>query len=149
MDPIKKLDRSVKGRGVLVTGAASGMGRATAHLFAQEGAMVAATDINEAGVRTVVDEIKAAGGTVEGWRLDVFDTEGIKRVVAEVANRFGRLNIVINNAGFMAFRKFDQEGFDAIWDNALTGMLPPQQRLVRAALPHLRKSDAARIVNIA
>src|SRR6202171_5365452 len=149
MEPVKKLDRSVKGRAALVTGAASGMGRATAHLFAQEGAMVAATDINEAGLGTVVEEIKAAGGTVEGWRLDVFDTEGIKRVVAEVANRFGRLDIVINNAGFMAFRKFDQEGFDAIWDKALTGMLTAQQRLVRAALPHLRKSDAARIVNIA
>jgi len=149
MEPYKKLSRSVKDRAVLVTGAASGMGRATAHLFAQEGASVAATDINEAGLRQVVDEIKAAGGTVEGWRLDVFDAEGIKRVVAEVANRFGRLDIVINNAGFMAFRKLDQAGFDEIWDKALTGMLTAQQRLVRAALPHLRKSDAARIVNIA
>jgi len=62
MDAIKKLDRSVKGRGVLVTGAASGMGRATAHLFAQEGALVAITDINEAGIARVVEEIKADGG---------------------------------------------------------------------------------------
>ncbi len=149
MEPYKKLSRSVQDRAVLVTGAASGMGRATAHLFAQEGAMVAATDINETGLRQVVDEIRAAGGTVEGWRLDVFDGDGIKRVVAEVANRFGRLDIVINNAGFMAFRKLDQDGFDEIWDKELTGMLTAQQRLVRAALPHLRRSDAARIVNIA
>ena len=70
MDPVKKLDRSVKGRAVLVTGAASGMGRATAHLFAQEGALVAVTDINEAGVARVVEEIAAAGGTAHGWRLD-------------------------------------------------------------------------------
>src|SRR5271163_1112939 len=103
MEPVKKLDRSVKGRAVLVTGAASGMGRATAHLFAQEGASVAATDINEEGLRSVVDEIKAAGGKVEGWRLDVFDTDGINRVVEEVASRFGRLDIIVNNAGFMAF----------------------------------------------
>src|ERR1700732_3601524 len=127
MEPIKKLSRSVKDRAVLVTGAASGMGRATAHLFAQEGALVAATDINEPGLRQVVDEIKTAGGTVEGWRLDVFDTEGIKRVVEEVASRFGRLDIVINNAGFMAFRRLDQEGFDAIWDKALAGLLTAQQ----------------------
>jgi 3-oxoacyl-[acyl-carrier protein] reductase len=55
MEPVKKLERSVKGRAVLVTGAASGMGRATAHLFADEGALVAITDINEAGVAARCD----------------------------------------------------------------------------------------------
>jgi 3-oxoacyl-[acyl-carrier protein] reductase len=149
MDKVKKLSRSVKDRGVIVTGAASGMGRATAHLFAQEGASVAVTDINEAGVRAVADEIKAEGGTVEAWRLDVLDGDAIKRVVSEIASRFGRIDILINNAGFMAFRRLDDEGFDAVWEKALSGLLTAQQRLVRAALPHLRKSDAARIVNIA
>src|SRR6266849_1405787 len=94
MDAIKKLDRSVKGRGVLITGAASGMGRATAHLFAQEGALVAVTDVNDAGVARVVEEIRAEGGKAEGWRLDVCDAAEIKRVVAEVAKSFGRLDIV-------------------------------------------------------
>lgn len=149
MEPIKKLSRSVKGRVALVTGAASGMGRATAHLFAQEGALVAATDINTAGLASVVDEITAAGGQVAGWPLDVFDRAAINRVVAEVAGHFGRLDILINNAGFAAFRKIDDEGFDAVWARALGGLLTAQQLLVRAALPFLRKSDAARIVNIA
>jgi 3-oxoacyl-[acyl-carrier protein] reductase len=149
MDKVKKLSRSVKDRAVIVTGAASGMGRATAHLFAQEGASVAVTDINEAGVRAVADEIKAAGGTVEAWRLDVLDGDAIKRVVSEIGSRFGRIDILINNAGFMAFRRLDDEGFDAVWEKALGGLLTAQQRLVRAALPYLRKSDAARIVNIA
>src|SRR5215469_10993056 len=149
MEPVRKLDRSVKGRAALVTGAASGMGRATAHLFAQEGAMVAVTDVNEAGVSAVVDEIKAAGGKAEGWRLDVFDRAQIKRVVAEVADRFGRLDILINNAGFGAFRRIDEDGYDEVWTRAMDGLLTAQQLLVRAALPHLRKSDAARIVNIA
>ena len=62
MEPVRKLDRSVKGRAVLVTGAASGMGRATAHLFAQEGAIVAVTDINQPGLESVVAEIEAQGG---------------------------------------------------------------------------------------
>jgi 3-oxoacyl-[acyl-carrier protein] reductase len=149
MEPIKKLDRSVKGRAVLVTGAASGMGRATAHLFAQEGATVAVTDINEAGISNVLAEIKAEGGKADGWRLDVFDTSQIERVVNEIAQRFGRLDIVINNAGFVAFRRIDAEGFDAVWDRALAGLLTAQQRIIRAALPYLSKSDAARIVNIA
>lgn len=149
MEPIRKLDRSVKGRAVLVTGAASGMGRATAHAFADEGALVAATDINESGVAAVVDEIKTNGGTAQAWRLDVFDAAAIKRVVEEVAARLGRLDILINNAGFAAFRRIDDDGFDAVWDRALAGLLTAQQLLIRAALPHLKKSDAARIVNIA
>jgi len=149
MDPIRKLDRSVKGRAVLVTGAASGMGRATAHLFAQEGASVAVTDINEAGVANVVDEIRKAGWKAEGWRLDVFDAAQIDRITKEVAVKFGRLDILINNAGFGAFRRIDDEGYDAVWERAITGLLTAQQRLIRAALPFLRKSDAARIVNIA
>ena len=149
MAAIKKLDRSLKGRGVLVTGAASGMGRATAHVFAQEGAQVAVTDINEAGVTSVVDEIKSEGGAADGWRLDVLDHADIKRVIAEIAARFGRLDIIVNNAGFGAFHPLDGPDYDKIWDRAIAGLLSAQQQIVRAALPHLRKSDAARIVNIA
>ena len=149
MEPVRKLDRSVKGRAALVTGAASGMGRATAHVFAQEGALVAVTDINQAGIENVVAEIQSEGGKAAGWHLDVFDAAEIKRVVAEVAGHFGRLDILINNAGFGAFRPLDDERFEAAWDRALGGLLTAQQLLVRAALPYLRKSDAARIVNIA
>ena len=149
MEPVKKLNRSVKGRAVLVTGAASGMGRATAHVFADEGALVAVTDINDAGVKTVVEEITAAGGTAHGWRLDVLDPAEIKRVVAEVAARFGRLDILVNNAGFGGFSPLGADDYDRIWDRTLAGLLTAQQRMVRAALVHLRKSDAARIVNIA
>jgi 3-oxoacyl-[acyl-carrier protein] reductase len=149
MDSVRTLSRSVKDRAVLITGAASGMGRATAHVFAQEGALVAVTDINESGVARVVDEIQSEGGKAHGWRLDVFDDVEIKRVVAEVGDRLGRLDILINNAGFGAFRPLDEKDYEGVWDRALAGLLTAQQRLIRAALPHLRKSDAARIVNIA
>jgi 3-oxoacyl-[acyl-carrier protein] reductase len=149
MEPPKKLDRSVKGRAVLVTGAASGMGRATAHLFAQEGAMVAATDINEAGVARVVEEIASAGGRAHGWRLDVLDSAEIKRVVGEVAARFGRLDILINNAGFGGVSPLDNPEYEKVWDRSIAGLLTGQLRMIRAALVYLRKSDAARIVNIA
>src|SRR6266571_4671550 len=119
MEAVRKLDRSVKGRAVLITGAASGMGRATAHLFAQQGASVAVTDVNQAGIEPVVAEIQAEGGKAEGWHLDVMDTAEIKRVVAEVAERFGRLDILVNNAGFGAFRPIDDERFEATWERAL------------------------------
>jgi 3-oxoacyl-[acyl-carrier protein] reductase len=149
MEAIRRLDRSVKGRVALITGAASGMGRATAHLFAAEGAITAITDINEAGLARVRDEIESEGGSAEAWALDVCDHAAIKRVVADVAARLGRIDILINNAGFGGFHPLDGDQYDAVWDRSLNGLLTAQQRLIRAALPHLRKSDAARIVNIA
>src|ERR1700676_5361314 len=143
MEPVKKLDRSVKGRAVLITGAASGMGRATAHLFAAEGALVAITDINETGLARVLDEIKSEGGNAHAWRLDVLDHDDIKRVVNESARHFGRLDILINNAGFGAFHPIDATGYDEVWDCAINGMLTAQKRLAPHAPPPLRQTKAA------
>ena len=76
MARLSKLDRSIEGRVALVTGAASGMGRATAHLFADEGAHVAVTDLTEAGVQVVVEEITAAGGEYAEIAIDGAHTDG-------------------------------------------------------------------------
>src|SRR3954467_10389596 len=95
-------NRSIAGQTALVPGAASGMGRATAHLFADEGANVAVTDLGAERVQLVVDEISAAGGTAHGWVLDVSDPAAIDRVVDEVVATFGSLDILVNNAGMVA-----------------------------------------------
>jgi 3-oxoacyl-[acyl-carrier protein] reductase len=126
--------RSVKGSVVLVTGAASGMGRATAKVFATEGAIVAATDLH------------APPG---GWKMDVGDPGEIVRVVDEIAAKFGRLDIVVNNAGISAFSPIDSESYEDVWTRALSVLLTAQQRVIRAALPHLRRAPFPRIVNIA
>ena len=82
MEPYQPLSRSIKGKTALITGAASGMGRATAHLFAHEGANVAVTDLKQEAVDTVVQEIRDAGlENVKGWAMDVGDGDAIKRVV--------------------------------------------------------------------
>ena len=73
MSEFKQLSRSVKGLTVLVTGAASGMGRATARVFASEGANVAVTDYDEQGAHAVAKEIAASGGSAKAWKLDVAD----------------------------------------------------------------------------
>ncbi len=149
MTRLTKLSRSVKDRVVLITGAASGMGRATAHLFADEGARVAVTDINDAGIDQVTGEIRDAGGDARGWTLDVSDNAAIQRVVGELIDHFGKLDYVINNAGFAAGAPVDSDEYESVWHKSLDGMLTGQVLLIRACLPHLRKSDAARIVNIA
>ena len=150
MEICPPLSRSIAGRVAIVTGAASGMGRATAILFAGEGAKVAVTDLDQASCDAVVAEIRANGGTANAYALDVSNHDAIKSVVANVASDFGGIDILVNNAGISAFCPLDAgDEYDAIWDRALAILLTAHQRTVRAALPWLRKSDAARIVNIA
>jgi 3-oxoacyl-[acyl-carrier protein] reductase len=149
MSDSKQLSRSVKGLTALVTGAASGMGRATARLFADEGANVALTDVTVDGARAVADEILGRGGSARAWRLDVADAAEIETVVAEVAAQFGSLDIIINNAGISVRVAIDDATYDEAWAKGLAVMLTAHQRIIRAALPHLRKSASPRIVNIA
>ncbi len=149
MARLSKLSRSIAARVALITGAASGMGRATAHLFADEGAHVAVTDLGEERVQKVVDEIRSAGGSAQGWVLDVTDPVAIVRVVTEVADRFGGLDLVINNAGVALFSAIDAPDYEEQWNKSLAVLLTAHTRIIRAALPYLRKSSCPRIVNIA
>lgn len=150
-EPYRELSRSIAGRTAIVTGAASGMGRATAHLFAREGANVAVTDLNADACQMVVEEIAQAGfNTARAFALDVSDADAISGTVSAIVEAFGGIDILINNAGVSSFAPLDAGAdYDAVWDRALSVMLTGQQRMVRACLPWLRKSDAARIVNIA
>lgn len=143
------LSRSVKGLTVLVTGAGSGMGRATAEVFAAEGAKVAATDVHAEPVLALAGELKAKGQSAEAWALDVSDPDAIERVTAEVAARFGGLDILINNAGVSGFAAIDASNYEAVWDRSISILLTAHQRTIRAALPYLRNSASPRIVNIA
>ena len=149
MSDFKQLSRSVKGLTVLVTGAASGMGHATARVFAAEGANVAVTDYSAEGAQAVADSIVASGGTAKAWRLDRANRDDIKAVVNEIAGHFGGLDIVVNNAGISVRVAIDDDGYDEAWTKGLAVMLTAHQRVIRAALPFLRRSKSPRIVNIA
>jgi 3-oxoacyl-[acyl-carrier protein] reductase len=148
---MKTLDliRTVRGSTVLITGAASGMGRAAAHVFAADGANVAVTDRDAGGAAQVAEAIMRCGGNARSWTLDVADDEAIERVVADVAMAFRGLDIVINNAGVAQFLALDDPSYDAQWSRVLDILLTAPQRVVRAALPHLRRSRAGRVINIA
>ena len=147
MANLSTLSRSVENTVVLITGAASGMGRATAFVFADAGAHVAATDIND--VQPVVDQIRAADRSAHGWRLDVSNKDEIEDVVAQVVDRFGGLGILVNNAGIASSIALEDEDYEPNWDRSLAVMLTAHMRMIRAALPHLRRAEHPRIVNIA
>lgn len=133
----------------LVTGAASGMGRATAELLARQGARVAVTDVDAAGAAALAQALEGEGLAARPWSLDVTDAARIGRVVEEVAEVFGGLDIVVNNAGVSGFSPLAGDGYEAVWERSLAVLLSAHQRLVRAALPHLQRSTSPRIVNVA
>lgn len=151
---LSTLSRSLAGRSVIVTGAASGMGRATAHLFADEGARVCVSDLDAASVGTVVDEIRSVHGEAAaiGVVCDVADRDRLRSLVDDTVAAFGDLDIVINNAGVALPNSFldpDEDAFESAWATTLDINLTAHARLVRLALPHLLMSDAGRVVNIA
>jgi 3-oxoacyl-[acyl-carrier protein] reductase len=146
---LSKLSRSIAGKVAVVTGAASGMGAATARLLADEGARVAALDVTAEALEQVTREIEGAGHTVRGWICDLADAAAVDRVFGEIAAHFGAIDILVNNAGISLFTPIDADDYEEKWERTLTVLLTAHTRTVRAALPWLRKAEHPRIVNIA
>jgi 3-oxoacyl-[acyl-carrier protein] reductase len=131
-------------RAAIVTGAASGMGRACAILFAENGAKVLAVDRpgtdlagtaqSHAAIRTLATDIAEPGAP--------------DRIVAQAVKELGRLDILMNNAG-VSHRAFVEEMQEADWDRVLAVNVRAQFLLCRAAIPHLKASSAGRIINVA
>ena len=146
---LSKLSRSIEKKVAIITGAASGMGRATAHLFADEGAHVVVTDLDKNKIDIVVAEILDSGGSASGWVLDVSDAEQRASVVKSVADKWGGIDILINNAGVVFPEAIDSPNFFESWHKSVEVLLTSQVMLVKECLPYLEASDGGRIVNIA
>lgn len=143
------LSRSVAGRVVVVTGAASGMGAAIAMLFGAEGARVAALDRNAEGVAKVADAISLATGVAYARALDVTDADEIGAAIDDVVSKLGPIAILVNDAGVSLPAPIDGDGYDAAWDLTIAVNLTGYARMIRACLPHLLTAGEGRIVNIA
>jgi 3-oxoacyl-[acyl-carrier protein] reductase len=124
------------------------MGRATSYVFAEAGAKVVVSDINEKQIEEVSSEINSSNGTCLKQILDVTNQENINKVIAKVIKEFGQLDILINNAGISIPTTIDDENYEESWDRTFDVLLKGQVNLIRAALPFIRKSDCGRIVNI-
>lgn len=138
---------SLEGRVVLVTGAASGLGRATAHVLGAAGMSVVAADLAESGASRAAEEVSDAGGTAIGVALDVTDAGTAERALEATLLRFGRLDALVNCAGIDVTAPFAEIGGEA-WDRVIDVNLRGPARMVRAALPALEASGHGHVVNI-
>ena len=125
------------------------MGRATAHLFADEGALVAVVDRVQPGVDAVVAEITGAGGRARGYVVDIGNEAAIDALVTSVIDELGPIDILVNNAGVSIPAPLDTDGWAASWDATFAVNLTAQARLIRACLPSLKRNRDGRVVNIA
>ena len=135
------------GKVALITGGGSGIGRACAVLFAREGARVGVTGRRAQPLAAVVGEIHEAGGEALAVACDVTQAAEVEQAVRAVAARFGRLDVVVNNAG-AGLAATAEETSEADWDRLMAVNLKGTFLVSRAALPELRKAGGGAIVNI-
>lgn len=115
----------LKNKVTLITGAGTGIGEATAYEFAQEGAIVIVCDVNQTAIDTVVNKIQAEGYFASGFIMDVNNRPQIAKVVEDVKALYGRIDILINNAGIVSdaqLYKMTDESFDRVIDTDLKGV---------------------------
>jgi len=137
------------GKVAVITGAARGIGRADALLFAREGAAVFVSDIDEAPLAEVVKEIKAAGGKADGCAGDVRKPEDCQKVMDQAAQKFGQIDILVNNAGLTRDALINRMT-EAQWDTCVDISLKGTFNCIRAASKYLMKQGHnGRIINVA
>lgn len=141
---MKRVDQKV----VLITGAALGIGKASAALLAQEGAKVAVTDINDKEGKSLVDKINLAGGTAKYWHLDTSDEDQVESVFSEVASEFGSIDVLVNNAGIAGVNKPTHEISRQEWETLMNVNVTGVFLCTKHAIPYLKKSSAASIINL-
>jgi len=137
----------LQGKVAIITGAARGIGRETALLFAAEGAKVVICDLLDEGEK-VAEEVRSRGGEAIFYRLDVTDREAVKRMVDAVVERYGRIDILVNNAGITRdaqFLKMTEED----WDKVIAVNLKGVFNVTQAVAPVMVAQGKGKIVNAA
>jgi 3-oxoacyl-[acyl-carrier protein] reductase len=139
----------LQGLVTVVTGAGSGIGRATAVEFAREGASVVAADLNAASAAETADQILSAGGQAESVQVDVTQKTQVEQMVKVALDKFGRLDVLYNNAGlpqsFTRFEDSTDELFDRIFNVNVKGVFYG----CRAAIPQMKAQGGGVILNTA
>ena len=139
--------RRLEDKIALVTGAGAGIGRAIAETFAREGANVVVADRDGEAARETAETIVKSNGAAQAETVDVTDTEQVKALMQRLAATFGRLDVLVNNAGVgerSDFRHIDDAAWDKVWKTNVDGTV----RCAREAFDLLKASGKASVINI-
>ena len=137
------------GRTALVTGGGNGIGRAIVGLLAEQGAAVAALDVDAAALADVVDQVRAEGGRVEAYGCDLVDPEAIEHAVTAAAAALGPVGILVNNAGVMDAMRPVTNTTLAQWERIMAVNVTAPFLLCRVVVPSMLERGSGAIVNIA
>lgn len=138
----------LKGRVAAITGGAQGIGAATARAFAKQGSKVAVLDIDGAGAKKVADAIAAGGGSAVPVHVDVTDESSVMRAVASVTGELGGIDILVNCAGGYGRLASVEDTPLEEWERTIALNLRSVFLMSKAAIPHLKRSKAGRLINV-
>ena len=138
--------KRLSGKVAIVSGAANGIGKAISQRFAAEGAWVLVTDIDRAGGERAVEEIRAQGGDGAFAEVDLGDKQHIERAVAGVAERFGRVDVLCNNAAYIGTWHDVVDATEEEWAGCLNTTLLGTQRFTKAVLPLMIAAKGGSVV---
>jgi NAD(P)-dependent dehydrogenase (short-subunit alcohol dehydrogenase family) len=138
----------VKDKVVVLTGAALGIGQAAGRMLAREGASLAVTDLQDEEGRALVQQIAGAGGMAEYWHLDVSRADEVSQVFRAVKKRFGRIDVLVNNAGIAGADKPTDEMTEEEWDRVMAVNEKGVFLCTKHAIPAMREAGGGSIVNL-
>jgi NAD(P)-dependent dehydrogenase (short-subunit alcohol dehydrogenase family) len=140
--------RRVQGKVAVVTGGARGIGRTVCLLLAQEGAKVAVADILDEAGEAVASEVMAAGGEARFWHMDVTNAARIAEVFREVRDAFGKIDVLVNDAGILGPDKPTHEITEAEFDQTFAVNVKGVFLCTKHVIPHMRAAGGGAIVDL-
>ena len=132
----------------IVTGGALGIGRACVLRLAQEGAKVAVFDLHDDDGGTLIDELSAQGAQARYWHVDVASEAGMRTAIGEVAEQFGRVDALVNNAGIAGTNKPTHEITEEEWDRVQAVNVKGVFFGTKHAIPHMKRAGGGSIINL-
>ena len=138
----------IEGKVAIVTGGALGIGRATCLLLAKEGAKVAVADILDNAGKEVVSEIESSGGVAQYWHIDVASEKEVEQAFTDICRKFGKIDVLVNNAGVHGVNKPTDEIEEGEWDAVMNVNVKGVFLCTKHVIPYMKMAGGGSIINL-